>query len=60
MKGIFLEIAIDVMGGDLGPRGTVEGAVRASEDYNLEVVMVGVEDLIKKEFAKLQGRKCRG
>lgn len=53
-----MRIAVDAMGGDFGPRVTVEGAVRASEDYNLEVLLVGVEALIKKEFDKF--RSSRG
>lgn len=54
-----MRIAVDAMGGDSGPRVTVEGAVRAAEDHNLEVLLVGVEELIKKEFDKLQGIKGR-
>jgi len=52
-----MRIAVDAMGGDFGPSVTVRGAVRASEDYNLEVLLVGVEELIKKEFDKLHGNK---
>ncbi|HCS49890.1 MAG: hypothetical protein A2V45_11155 [Candidatus Aminicenantes bacterium RBG_19FT_COMBO_58_17] len=52
-----MKIAVDAMGGDFGPRMTVKGAVRASEDYNLEVLLVGVEGLIKKEFDKLHSTK---
>jgi len=52
-----MRIAVDAMGGDFGPRVTVQGAARASEDYNLEVLLVGVEELIKKEFDKLHGNK---
>jgi len=52
-----MRIAVDAMGGDFGPSVTVQGAVRASEDYNLEVLLVGVEELIKKEFDKLHDNK---
>jgi glycerol-3-phosphate acyltransferase PlsX len=55
--GDFVKIAVDAMGGDFGPSVTVEGAVRASEDYNLEVLLVGVEGLVKREFDKLPGAK---
>jgi glycerol-3-phosphate acyltransferase PlsX len=54
-----MKIVVDAMGGDFGPRVTVEGAVKAAEDYNLEVMLVGVEDLIKKEFDRLHGSKAR-
>ncbi len=40
------------MGGDFGPKVTVEGAVKAAKEYKIEVQLVGVEDLIKKEFEK--------
>ena len=38
-----MKIAVDAMGGDFGPRVTVEGAVRAAEEYDVDVVLVGVE-----------------
>ena len=47
-----MKIAVDAMGGDFGPRVTVEGAVKASQEYQVEVLLVGVEELIKKEFFK--------
>ncbi len=31
----------------------MEGAIRASQEYRIEVFLVGVEDLIKKEFEKV-------
>lgn len=54
-----MKIAVDAMGGDFGPRVIVEGAVRASEDYDLEVILVGVEEVIKKEFDKLRSDKAK-
>jgi glycerol-3-phosphate acyltransferase PlsX len=47
-----MKVAVDAMGGDFGPRVTVEGAIKASREYKTEVLLVGVEDLIKKEFDK--------
>jgi len=47
-----MKVAVDAMGGDFGPRVTVEGAIKASREYKTEVLLVGVEDLIKKEFEK--------
>jgi glycerol-3-phosphate acyltransferase PlsX len=47
-----MKVAVDAMGGDFGPRVTVEGAIKASQEYKIEVLVVGVEDLIKKEFDK--------
>lgn len=54
-----MRIAVDAMGGDFGPMVTVEGALRASQDHQLEVLLVGKEDDIKKELDKLEGDKRR-
>jgi len=47
-----MRIAVDAMGGDYGPRVTVEGAVKASQELNVEVLLVGIEKLIREEFSK--------
>ncbi|MFB0566428.1 MAG: phosphate acyltransferase PlsX [Candidatus Aminicenantaceae bacterium] len=47
-----MKIAVDAMGGDFGPHVAVEGAIRASQEFKIEVLLVGVEKLIKKEFSK--------
>ena len=47
-----MKIAVDAMGGDFGPRVTVEGAVRAAEEYAVDIVLVGVESVVRKEVAK--------
>ncbi|HVP90386.1 MAG TPA: phosphate acyltransferase PlsX [Terriglobales bacterium] len=48
-----MRIAVDAMGGDFGPKVTVEGAVRAAEDFGLEVLLVGIEPQIRKEYDRL-------
>jgi glycerol-3-phosphate acyltransferase PlsX len=48
-----MKVAVDAMGGDFGPRVIVEGAIRASQEFQAEVFLVGKEDLIKKEFDSL-------
>jgi len=48
-----LRIAIDAMGGDFGPRITVPGAVQAARDFDLEVLLVGVESQIRREFDRI-------
>jgi len=53
-----VRIAIDAMGGDYAPRVVVDGAVDAVEQFGVEVVLVGKEELIKQElkrFKKLPG-----
>jgi glycerol-3-phosphate acyltransferase PlsX len=52
-----MRVAVDVMGGDFGPSVTVAGALSASRDYQLEVMLVGVEEIIKKELDRLD---CSG
>ncbi len=47
-----MKVAVDAMGGDFGPKVTVEGAIKAAKEYKIEVQLVGVEDLIEKEFEK--------
>lgn len=48
-----MKIAVDAMGGDFGPKVTVEGALRAAEDFGLDVFLVGLESVIKKEYDRL-------
>lgn len=45
-----MRIAVDVMGGDFGPRVAVAGALQAAEDFKVEVLLVGAEDAIRKEM----------
>jgi glycerol-3-phosphate acyltransferase PlsX len=49
----MLTIAVDAMGGDHAPKSEVEGAVRAvrSLDVKVKVILVGQEDVIKRELA---------
>ena len=54
-----MKVAVDAMGGDLGPRVTVEGAVKASREYKIEVLLVGVEELIKEEFERFNHSKAK-
>lgn len=54
-----MKIAVDAMGGDFGPKITVEGALQASQDFDVEVLLVGVEHLIRKEYDRLGPRAER-
>jgi glycerol-3-phosphate acyltransferase PlsX len=45
-------VALDAMGGDFAPRIPVAGALAAIDEFeNLEVILVGREDLIRVELA---------
>jgi phosphate acyltransferase len=46
-----VRIALDVMGGDLAPKATVEGAVLGARDLGVEMVLVGDREVIDKELA---------
>jgi len=47
-----MKIALDGMGGDRGPSVAAEGAVRAANELGLEILLVGQEDVLKRELAK--------
>jgi glycerol-3-phosphate acyltransferase PlsX len=49
-----MKVAVDVMGGDLGPGVAVQGAVSASREFNLNVLLVGAEDSIRSELEKIE------
>jgi phosphate acyltransferase len=46
-----VRIALDAMGGDLAPKAAVEGAVAAARDFGLEMVLVGLKDIVENELA---------
>ena len=43
-------IAVDAMGGDHAPKPEVEGAIRAARDLGVRVILVGREDLVRREL----------
>jgi glycerol-3-phosphate acyltransferase PlsX len=47
-----IRIALDAMGGDNAPQDIVKGAILASEDSDIELMLVGPEDVIKEELGK--------
>jgi glycerol-3-phosphate acyltransferase PlsX len=47
----MLTVAVDAMGGDHAPKREVEGAVRAAEELQIGVILVGLEDVIRAELA---------
>jgi glycerol-3-phosphate acyltransferase PlsX len=46
-----VRIALDAMGGDHAPHETVQGAVLAASEYPIEVILVGQEEVVRKELA---------
>ncbi len=51
MKAI--KIAVDAMGGDRAPAAVVKGAVLATKDLEMPLILVGNQDLISRELAGL-------
>ncbi len=46
----MVTIALDAMGGDKFPKPEVEGAIQAVKAFNLKVILVGREDVLRKEL----------
>lgn len=47
-----IKIAVDAMGGDNAPYEVVKGAVEAVNEFGSSVILVGIEEIIKKELEK--------
>lgn len=49
----MVNVVLDAMGGDYAPVETVKGAIEAvKENKSVNVILAGVEDIIKKELSK--------
>jgi glycerol-3-phosphate acyltransferase PlsX len=46
----MLTIAVDAMGGDHAPKSEIEGAIHATREYGVRVVLVGLEDVLRAEL----------
>ncbi|MFW6140024.1 MAG: phosphate acyltransferase PlsX [Acidobacteriota bacterium] len=49
-----MRVAVDIMGGDYGPSNVIQGALSASQEYKLKVLLVGSEEIIKEELGKIE------
>ncbi len=45
-------IAVDAMGGDAAPRVEVEGAILAARAYAVKVLLVGRQEVLRRELAE--------
>src|ERR1041384_416420 len=52
----MLTIAVDAMGGDHAPTAEVEGAVRAARDLGVKVILVGQQDVVRRELQQYEDR----
>jgi len=47
-----MKIIVDAMGGDHAPGVVIDGSVRAARELGVELVLVGPEDIVKRELAR--------
>jgi glycerol-3-phosphate acyltransferase PlsX len=47
-----MRIVVDAMGGDYAPGVVIDGSVRASRELDVEIILVGPEDIVKRELAR--------
>ena len=55
----MLKIAVDAMGGDYAPHAVVSGTVDAVRNFEVTVVLVGQEKVIKEELSKYKFNHSR-
>lgn len=48
---VLIRVAVDTMGGDFGPPETVKGALEGLDTHNIELLLVGDQDLLESELA---------
>jgi glycerol-3-phosphate acyltransferase PlsX len=51
----MVTIAVDAMGADHAPKPEIEGAIRAVQTLGVKVILVGREDVIRRELAQHKG-----
>src|SRR5438128_5274458 len=51
----MVTIAVDAMGADHAPKPEVEGAIRAVQTLGVKVILVGRQDVIRRELAQHSG-----
>jgi phosphate acyltransferase len=51
----MVTIAVDAMGGDAAPRAEVGGAIQAARTLDVNVLLVGKEDVLRRELASHEG-----
>lgn len=51
----MLTIAVDAMGGDHCPKAEVSGAILATKAYDVRVILVGREEVVRRELGQHEG-----
>ena len=52
-----MKIAVDAMGGDHGLGPTIEGAVQATKEFGVEVILVGDQEQVQVRLDQVRGRR---
>lgn len=47
-----IKISVDGMGGDYAPQNVVSGSVQAAAEFDVRVILVGIEEQLRSELAK--------
>src|ERR1700730_11024417 len=50
-------IALDAMGSDRAPKPEIEGAIQASRNYDVQVLLVGPQTTLQSELARYSASK---
>jgi len=53
----MVTIALDAMGGDHAPKPEVDGALQAAAEFGVKVILVGREEIVRKELDRHSGWK---
>jgi glycerol-3-phosphate acyltransferase PlsX len=53
----MLTVAVDAMGGDHAPKSEVEGAICAARTLGAKVILVGQEDMVRRELARYEDHR---
>jgi glycerol-3-phosphate acyltransferase PlsX len=53
----MLTIAVDAMGGDNAPQAEVEGAVKAARSLGVKVILVGRQELLRRELEQYEDHR---
>src|SRR5260370_8292034 len=48
----MITIAVDAMGGDHAPRPEVEGSVLAAREFDVRILLVGQQNVVRAELAR--------
>lgn len=54
-----MKIVVDAMGGDHAPKAIIAGVIEAVKEFQVDVVLVGIEDAVRAELAKYDYPKSK-